>query len=173
MREDLRRSLEKLERTKRQTLSLVEGLPSSVLNRKPQEGKWSIGQILFHMQQVEAVSLQYMRKKIENTTLVERTSVRENLRSLLLKVSLALPIKFKAPKVVSENIPDTVDYEMLKTSWEIIRIDLDHFVNNLPPEMLQHKIFRHPRVGLINIKQALVFYQSHFDHHLPQIKRLL
>lgn len=173
MKENLNRHFLKLEQLKQRTLSFPEELSGTQINYRPESEGWSIGQVLYHMYQVEAFSLQYMKKKVENTTSPESTSLPEKFRVFLLRLFLALPIKFKAPDVVSKNIPDQIDYDSLKASWETTRKDLYNFVDGQPLEMLQHKIFRHPTVGLINIEQTLVFYHAHIRHHWPQLRRLL
>ncbi|ELR71026.1 hypothetical protein C900_03156 [Fulvivirga imtechensis AK7] len=173
MKESLKKRFETLEASKANLLSLVSGVSQEELNSPPEPGKWSVGQLLHHLLQVEVLSLQYMRKKGSNLSDNDNTSVRERLRMFMLKTSLALPLKFKAPKVVSENMPEEVDLQDIRESWEAIRSELDLFIANLPDDKLRHKIFRHPFIGMINISQVLSFYQSHFDHHLPQIRRLL
>lgn len=173
MTRSLKRSFNTLEGSKANLLTLVSKMTEEELNRKPEPGKWSIGQILYHLLQVEVLSLQYMRKKMDNVTDINNTSVKERLRMVMLRGSLALPLKYKAPKVVSENIPEEINLEGVKVSWTAIRNELYLFIDNLPEDMLRHKIFRHPFIGMINIGQVLSFYQSHFNHHLPQIKRLL
>ena len=92
---------------------------------------------------------------------------------MLLRVLLALPLKFKAPRVVKENIPDTIKLEELSAEWDEIRSHMQSFLSNLDEQMLTKKIFKHPRIGMINIVQTMHFYLAHLEHHIPQIKRQL
>lgn len=163
----------RLERSKHNLLALVNGVPHEKLNTKPAEGRWSIAQVLYHMKEAEKLPLAYMKKKTLDPNALYPSTLKQQLRSYLLQISLFLPLKFEAPRVVKDGIPEEIHLEELKRDWEVVRKDMKAFLENLDPALYNKKIFKHPRIGMINIKQTMDFFQSHFDHHVPQVKGLL
>lgn len=163
----------RLERSKHNLLALVNGVPHEQLNTKPAEGRWSIAQVLYHMKEAEKLPLAYMKKKTLDPNALYPSTLKQQLRSYLLQISLFLPLKFEAPRVVKDGIPEEIHLEELKRDWEVVRKDMKAFLENLDPALYNKKIFKHPRIGMINIKQTMDFFQSHFDHHVPQVKGLL
>ena len=163
----------RLESSRHNLLALVDDVPHEELNAKPNEEKWSIAQVLYHMKEAEKLPLAYMKKKTLDPNALYRSTLKQQLRSYLLRISLFLPLKFEAPRVVKDGIPEEIHLEELKKDWEVVRKDMQAFLNNLDPALHNKKIFKHPRIGMINIKQTMDFFQSHFDHHVPQVKVLL
>lgn len=172
-KKSLRTNFNKLEAIKAELLASLDGIPDKDLNFVPVPGSWSLGQVLYHLWLVESLSLQYMKKKTAGTPAPDNTSLTEGFRMIMMKIALASPVKFKAPRVTSESIPEQVDYDHLAKEWQATRRELASFIDDLSPELIRHRIFRHPRVGMINIIQSMEFFVSHFRHHLPQINNLL
>lgn len=173
MKNKLENKLTRLYESRQKLLSKLEKFTSEQLNHQPDNKEWSIAQVLHHLYLVERLSLNYMTEKSSEIDELSRTGFKERWRSFLLKLALKLPLKFKAPSTVKESIPDRVDIEKLKTDWETTYKEFKTFIAEFPTSAYHAKIFRHPRVGKINIFQTLSFIQDHFDHHLPQINRLL
>lgn len=173
MNKEILRSYQKLERSKEKILGLLEGVSHEKLNQKLNDQKWSILQVLYHMKEAEKQPLAYMKKKTLDPKALYPSTLKQQFRSYLLRISLFLPLKFEAPKSVKDNIPGEIKLEELKKDWDQVRKDMQTFLNNLDPTLYDKKIFKHPKVGMINLRQTMVFFQSHFDHHVPQVKGLL
>ena len=90
----------------------------------------------------------------------------------LLKISQRVPLKYKAPKAVVQHTPEPLSLSELKEQWNSLRNDLRDFLEKIEDKNIRKKIYRHP-VGRFNVVQAVTFFREHFQHHLPQIKRLL
>lgn len=142
------------------------------LNISPAPGKWSVLQIMTHLEYSETISLQFLKKKM-NVDDLPVTGSREAFRSLLLRWALLLPLKFKAPEVVRINIPDHVKSEELFKKFDSTRMAMEEFLSDFPSDKLNLAIFKHPRIGYINIIQTLDFIQAHFKHHENQIRSIL
>ncbi|MBL6447525.1 DinB family protein [Fulvivirga sp. 29W222] len=164
---------ERLESSKNKLLSLVEGASHEKLNAKPNDQKWSALQVLYHMKEAEKLPLAYMKKKTLDPDALYPSTMKQKFRSYLLRIFLFLPVKFEAPRVVKEGMPEEITLEELKTDWDNVREDMHEFLDNLAPALHNKKIFKHPRIGMINIRQTMEFFQSHFDHHVPQVKSLI
>lgn len=171
MDKNLIAKLHKLEHTKDQLLKELSHLSVEKLNESPAPEKWSIAQVVFHIYLAELRSFQYMEKKCSDWQAQPTATFSEKIRSLLLSVSLRLPIKYKAPRVVSEQIPETVDWAQLIADWADLRKNLHELLERIPSEAYKKQLLKHPIIGKINIPQAITFFQDHFDHHVPQIKK--
>jgi hypothetical protein len=159
--------------TQREMLLLsLHHLSYEKLNDHPQ-GKWSINQIIAHLISAENLSVQYVKKKILGVNEVKDTGFFEELKMVLLVSSQRLPLKFKAPKVVVEKTSNETNLTKLAEEWEKSRLDLKNILEQLEDRHLQRKIYKHVRVGMLNIQHALKFFREHVRHHAPQVKYLL
>ncbi|MTI22336.1 DinB family protein [Fulvivirga sp. RKSG066] len=173
MKEKTLQKFDQLQQSKRTLLKELSTLSENELNHSEHSKDWSIAQVCYHLYMIEEFSLNYMKKKTTDIKQLKRSGLKESLKSKLLSFTLALPLKYKAPKMVSEGIPEVVDWASLLQEWESVRQELYDYITSLPDEAFHLNLFRHPVTGLINIQQTLTFYQSHFDHHLPQIRNHL
>ncbi|CAN5152849.1 hypothetical protein BH09BAC3_BH09BAC3_16680 [soil metagenome] len=163
----------RLELQRKSTLNSIMQLDNEQLNFAP-EGKWSIAQIFSHIIAAETMSLQYIKKKIHGVKEAEDTGIKEEIKMILLKWSQRLPgLKFKAPKQVVETTTQLHDFATIKSEWDTIRSEYHALLETIPNEYINRKIYKHVRVGYLNMKHALVFFREHIGHHLPQIKKLL
>lgn len=168
--------LEKLFRaieTQRQAvLSSLRDQPMEKLNAHP-PNKWSINQIIAHLITAEDLSIQYLNKKILGINEVKDSSLIEELKMMLLIASQRLPLKFKAPKMVVDRTSGETDLNKLIAAWDSTRIELKNILDRIESHHLKRKIYRHVRVGMLNIQHTLIFMGEHVGHHTPQIKNLL
>lgn len=146
-------------------------LDESLLNQSPAPGKWSVLQIFCHLQQSEFLSVRYLNKKISDGP-YPTTGLRESFRAKLLVWVLASPLKFQAPAAVRENIPDILVKNDLFQAFEDNRENMKAFLNDFPATRMNEAIYKHPRIGYINMSQALDFLLAHFVHHEKQIRKL-
>jgi uncharacterized damage-inducible protein DinB len=145
---------------------------NDVLNENPAEGKWSALQIMTHLQQSEQLSLQYLRKKMQDETL-RPTGFREAFRTKLLEWVFKTPMKFKAPAAVRINIPEFVEKSSLIATYDQTRSELEEFLSSFPEKKIPLAIYKHPRIGYINMSQTLDFLIAHFNHHTKQVHTIL
>lgn len=157
-----------LELSKVQLLNLLASSDKIVLDYRPADQKWSIIQILFHLNSSESISLKYMQKKSQGGQSVPKSTLLNALRSFVLNSALKY-FNWKKPKMLPEP-PADLDYDVVVSTWNQTRERLRQFIEGLPVEMYGRNIFRHPTAGRMNLKHALAFMQEHFDHHLKQIQ---
>jgi uncharacterized damage-inducible protein DinB len=155
-----------------EVLRMVQPLTDDKLFQSRQ-GKWSISQILWHVIEAERLSLQYMKKKSLGIRNVKDSTPVDDFKFLLLKVSQRLPLKFKAPAVLSQDEPPSLTLSEIETQWEATRTDLKKFLETFDETTVKRKIYRHVIAGRLNVMHAVEFFNEHLNHHLPQIKRLL
>jgi uncharacterized damage-inducible protein DinB len=158
----------KLEESKQQLLTLLGSADKAVLGYRPADQKWSIVQILFHLNSSERISLKYMQKKSQGGRSVPKSTPLNAFRSFALNSALRY-FSWKKPSILPEP-PADLNYDEVVSSWNQTRVELRQFLEDLPAEMYGRTIFRHPAAGRMNLQHALSFMQEHFDHHLKQIQ---
>ena len=137
-----------------------------------QAGKWSIHQIIAHLITAERLSVQYLNKKILGVNEARDSGMLEEMKMILLIISQRLPLKFKAPKAVTDQTSKETDFNKLVEQWDQTRRELKTLLDRVEEQHVNRKIYKHVRVGMMNVKHALKFFREHVNHHTPQIKRL-
>ncbi len=168
-KEPVFKKFQSLQKSKNDLLSRISDLSTAQLNTPQIEGKWSIAQVLYHVYLAEKLSLQYMKKKTSDLSQVKPSGVKEAFKSILLQITLRLPIKFKAPKAIADSLPEEIEWNDFLLNWGDTRDELYKFIEWLPQEALNKSIFRHPRTGMMSMTQTIDFYRAHFNHHVPQV----
>jgi len=135
--------------------------------------KWSISQILIHLLTAEKLSLQYMKKKSLGIDSADNAGWWEAAKYFMLKISQRLPLRYKAPPYLSENMPEAFSFHDLSDQWDQHRKELIQFLHSIDEKNINKKIYKHPVAGRLSASQAVSFFRDHIKHHLPQIKRLL
>lgn len=144
------------------------------LNRRPTDGGWSVIQIMHHLILSEELSLAYIRKKIGFNGPFERVTPWSHGRSLLLWLSLSAPIKFKAPAMISkEALPEQASLTETRDRWLKVRADWANFWQNMPDDLLDKAVYKHPRAGKLGWSGTLRFFDVHFKRHRAQMRRAL
>jgi len=164
---------DELERQREVLLSLLKNLPEEKLAASPYPGKWSISQIVTHLVTSEKLSLAYMKKKSLGIDGVKNSGITETLRLWLLIISQRIPVKYKAPKVVTENTPPAMPLTALVEEWSALRNELKQFLERIEDRHVRKVLYKHPLAGRLDVRQAMIFFREHINHHKPQIERLL
>ncbi len=128
--------------------------------------------MLHHVVTAEALTLGYIRKKMQAGAALETAGPASRLRLLALQVTLALPLRFKAPTTAGD-VPTESELRALRARWDEVRRSLDELVRSFPPELEDRLVFRHPYAGRMTLAHALGTLQAHLDHHIPQVERAL
>jgi len=151
-------------------LKELDKLPFKKLESAPAMGKWSVTQVMYHLNQAESLSVLYVSKKRLAAGQLKPTGFAATLRLMIARISFYLPIKYNAPKVLGA-MPETVLYPEMKARWLSTRKDLFALLDSLNDEELRKPIFKQPTFGRWNIYQMLGFMQTHFNRHRKQIRR--
>lgn len=155
-------------------LNELAPLGDDLLNRRPADGGWSAMQTLHHLVLVEENSLAYIRKKLSFNPSLPKSGFSAWFKMILLRLTLASPIKFRAPKSAStERIPEWARFADTAAQLHNIRAEWTTFFAEMPPEWEDKAAYRHPRVGLINWLQMIDFLQRHAQRHHKQIRRAI
>jgi uncharacterized damage-inducible protein DinB len=168
MRPSLHKQIKALQDAKNTLLNELAGLRPEQLLNKPAPDAWSPLQVVAHLVIVEQRSCDYMEKKIKGLSELKPIGFKEKFNLMLLRTSLALPLKFKAPAPV-RDVPDVPQLSIIAEQWEEVRGRLNRVLDAIPEQDLHKPIFKHPYSGPMDAAGLLLFIESHFNHHLPQI----
>lgn len=143
-----------------------------LLEKSPAPGKWSVAQVMYHLNSAESRSIQYVQKKRLGAAQLKRTGIEAQLRLLFARTVFFLPFKFNAPELLGA-MPEHVSYEQIRNEWMKTRSDLKTLLDSLPDNELRKPIFRQPTFGRWNIFQMLGFMKTHFRRHRKQMHRTI
>lgn len=158
----------------KQLLTELETVPDALLNQNPVRGGWSAIQTMHHLIMSEEQSLVYVRKKMSFNPIFERADLGSRVRSFALWLMLSTPIKFRAPKFIAEAyLPANESLVNTRARWEAIQQEWASFFAELPAELLNKTVYKHPRAGRQTFGQMVRFFQWHFKRHRKQIMRAI
>lgn len=144
------------------------------LNVQPENGGWSILQILDHLRQSEALCLRYIKYKIDNKAVFPRAGMRASIRSYILNKRLRSPRKMKAPNLNGLSPKHSeVNFEKTTSDWLQNRKDLRELLSSIDESLYKKAVYKHPGLGKLSIRQMLSFYSVHFDRHLKQLNNVI
>jgi hypothetical protein len=172
MNKHLQTKFYKLETSREKIIPVFVSSNSDTLKKKPAADKWSALQILNHIIKTEQMSMIALKRGLKDFQSKEKTGLAESIKTILLRVTLNTPLKFKAPKGAGDIPEQPILNDMLK-KWEVVRKDLKDFFDTIPQEAMKKNLFNHPYSGKMNIFHAADFLVSHSEHHYRQIKKLV
>ena len=166
---NVQKKFDKLESDRKKLVQKLSIYSNDQLNKKNENGDWSPMQIIEHLIEAEAGSLKYMQKKLSFNPTLEKTGLKQNFIFLIFQIVFRSPIKIKAPKGVSNTLPEFSDFEETTAIWEHNRQVLKTWLDNLDNDLWDKKIFKHPVMGRIAMAHTIGFHDEHLRRHTKQI----
>ena len=163
-----------LEETRAAVVRAIENLSPEDAARRPEPDAWSVNEILTHLSLVEPGVAKRIAKSVgqaKGEGLPREVSVESVMRSLdgpafsLLREKQVAP-EFVDPKTVLP-LPDAL--AMLLRSRDGLRramADADGWA-------LEQVVAPHPRLGMLDMYQWLLFLDHHERRHLAQLERTI
>ncbi|MBF9254984.1 DinB family protein [Pontibacter sp. 172403-2] len=161
----------RLEQSRNLLLDELEGLGDNLLNTYPAAGKWSINQIIAHLVLAEKQTVNYVEHKIARQAELHSATLSNSIKSFLLTLALKSGRKYKAPESVA-TVPAISSLPVLRSEWDQVRFKLEDVLSELPQDLSNKCLFRHPHIGPLTMQQTLTFLQDHFNHHLRQVHHI-
>ena len=162
----------KLQDSHQKLLSELDKTEPKILETSPEKNKWSVTQVMYHLNTAESNSVLYVTKKRLGAAQLKRTGIIHQLKLFIAVIAFYLPVKYRAPRVLGE-MPEHVKYSEIKNEWIATRNKLAALLESLPDDELRKPIFRQPFFGYWNIFQMLWFMQVHFNRHRKQIMKTI
>ncbi|MFK7932095.1 MAG: DinB family protein [Saprospiraceae bacterium] len=173
MNRTIEKRLDRMDTNLRLLFKDLETYTEDKLNEQPEADKWSVFQVLHHMIKVERGSMGYVNKKLSYNPELKKAGFATSFRSMAAGAFTAIPIKIKAPAVVAANLPTDSSF------WEVVKLyketrgELRTFFANIPDDVLNKEVYKHPIAGRMTLFGMLSFLDAHFNRHRKQIKRTL
>ena len=142
----------------------IEGLNDEQLNRKTDEGKWTIAQVLDHLYLIEKAMTKAIKGGLENA---EETQADEKPVYLTADRSK----KVKAPAYL-EPSDGFMTLEGLREKLNSSRAELTDLVAHATEERLAERSLPHQVFGQLRLSQWVEFIGYHEKRHLAQIEEL-
>jgi DinB superfamily len=156
-------------------LRQLEQYSTEQLNQPAPDGGWSVLQNLHHLALAETYSLQYIRKKTSSgADKLPSVGLSGRWRGFLMWLYLTWPGKIKAPAGVStEALPAHSTLAETRAAYEQVRGAWTAYLADIPPDLLNKAVYKHPIVGRVGFTQTFIFFNAHFDRHVRQMRRLI
>lgn len=164
------RTLTRMEAEREALVTSLAAYSTESLERKPRLNAWSVAQVITHVVIAEETALAYLHRKLDLGGHGPST-FRSALKLGLLRVALALPIKYKAPPAIAA-IPDCTIAEALER-WDLVRQRLHSTCSELDEALVRRELFKHPVLGKLGFNDGLRFLRTHALHHRAQVRRTL
>lgn len=172
MNQKVAAKFERLQNGHVQLLAELDKEKSEVLEKSPAEGKWSVAQVMYHLNKAESLSVLYVSKKRLGAAQLKRTGIWAQLKTLIAWIGFNIPVKYPAAKVLGD-MPGDVQYSEIKEEWLKTRQTLSNLLQSLSDAEIRKPIFKQPFFGRWNIFQMLSFMQIHFNRHKKQMMRAI
>ncbi|SMG09422.1 DinB superfamily protein [Marivirga sericea] len=164
----------RLEESKGYYSALLEVFSDEQLNFHPEQGAWSMLDVMQHLYTSESISLKFMQNFDFNRK-DEKVGLKSQIKTILLVNRLNSKKKYKAPKVLAEkkdSLNISQDAHQFSHQWEDLRNEMFSFLEEFRDEKIGHFVFAHPAVGKLNVLQTLQFFVAHLKHHQYQIEAI-
>lgn len=155
-----------------QLIVLLDKESPKVLETSPAPGKWSVTQVMYHLNKAESLSAIYVSKKRLGAAMLKPTGITAQFKILVAWIGFNIPVKYPAAKVLGD-MPEHVGYGEIKEGWLKTRQTLSNLLNSLNDDEIRKPIFKQPFFGRWNIFQMLSFMQIHFNRHRKQMLRAI
>jgi hypothetical protein len=149
----------------------AEGYGEALFHTQPEQGKWSLQQVLHHIWFAANGSLKVIKNKMGKADTLKEASFESTLRSYFLKLMLFLPLNYKAPKEVS-IVPNDVSIDELKANWDQTVAGFSELIDLSKGDLEKKLVFKHPIAGWFTLHQTLTFILDHLEHHQKQLEGL-
>ena len=167
--------IQKLDKLDKELDALFKSLSkysNEQINLKPNLKKWSIGENLYHLWLTEISTEKYIKKKTSYPDTLVNVNPIATIKLSILYFVFFIGIKFKAPKILVDPIPNNVNLEDLKKKWLESRKSFKMLIESLDEKDLKKGVLKHPLVGRINMDMTLDFLFYHFKNHKNIIHKL-
>lgn len=161
--------LNRIELMRKELLEEVQSLSNETIKKSPEEGKWSIIEIIEHLILGEDYVLNGVgtTKKLTPKRRLPYHFIRYFIVMRILRSSfkVTIPTRKMAPETNSSM-------EELALRWQNNHQLLRSFIGTLDSNTLSNAVFFHPISGPLTPQQAINMTEAHLKRHWKQIQRI-
>lgn len=167
-KQSLLNEFKKMESEREAVVNAMKNYNTSQLEKKPAANEWSVAEVIMHLVVAESGALAYMRKKLEFGG-HQKATAGAGFKQKLLNLAIALPIKFKAPKVADIQEGQKVTFDEAAAKWADVRKKLLAEYDKMDDDLVTHELFKHPAAGKLSALQSVKFMRQHMNRHIKQM----
>ncbi|MFD0957571.1 DinB family protein [Virgibacillus alimentarius] len=149
---------------RQEILDVVSGLSDEVLNKKVEEDRWSIMQVLEHLYLIEKAVTHSIADQIEN-------GENKEVSKKPIEMSVDRSTKAKAPSFAQPS-NEFITLNEMKEKLAASRADLTKLAESAEAKILEQRTYPHPAFGDLSLKQWIPFIGYHEKRHLKQIEEV-
>lgn len=174
MEQRMERQLEKMDKALNDLILRLSTIEAQLLNLKPDEKSWSVLEILQHLMHAESGSIKYVQKKLSYNPVLKKAGFQAKFRAFVFLTAFKMPIKFKAPAIVSDDkFSSNANLESVTKDWLLKRKKMRRYLESLPNDIFDKVVYKHAAAGKITLNAMIEFFDIHFQRHLKQIDNTL
>lgn len=147
----------------------LQQIPEEKIRELPTKG-WSIIQALRHIQVSESSSIAYINKKKQAGEELRKRTLKPRIYLHLIDAAFRCGLKFKAPAILRD--PEDSSLSELVDDWNESRKNLKELLESFPDEWELKAVYKHPFAGMLNITDAVRFFNIHQNQHIRQVRRI-
>ena len=158
-----------LETRRHALLADLAATSPAALAFRPTPTSWSLEDVAQHLWLVERGAVHIMTTRYEKPPL--KADLLSPLKVVAMRFTVPRGVRIKAP--VPEIVPkERMSVDAVRAEWERTRETLKALLEQVTPERVGRRIFRHPIFGPLTLAESVEFVKLHHDHHLHQVRRI-
>jgi hypothetical protein len=159
-----------LRATRAEIEALLDSVPQGRWTQRPEEGRWTIAELVEHLHRVEKGTARLLALKANEAR--ERGIGRETSTSSVLDALDPMMEHVAGKRVSPERVaPRGMPPEEAHRSLQQSRQELHAAIASLDGYALGEMRHEHPIFGDIDLYQWIVFVLGHEQRHLPQLQQ--
>ncbi len=169
----IQRQFDRIDQRTRIIFDMLHSVTPEQYHQHPHPGQWTLLQIANHLYLSERSSLLYLRKKMSYPDTLPAFSISSWKTYYLVKLILITPKKVKAPPPIDMWTQTKIwEPDALEIKWNELHNEFSAYIEEQYPKFGRHLVFNHPFAGRMTMRQMLMFFCDHMDHHIRQMRRV-
>lgn len=149
---------------------LLNRVSDAEFQRNPKPGVWSYSEVFTHIFRSNMLCQTILEKCSKGEAVEDNTPTKWIYRLVLYFRRYPPTMKFKVPKKF-EHLVEKVNRDEARQLLETFRQQLPVMESMAVAASPTQKV-KHPRMGLMNAEQWMMFMELHTKHHARQLKRI-
>lgn len=150
--------------------SLLHSTSESEFQRTPAPGVWSYAEVFAHIFRSNMLMRPIIEKCFNGQAIENSDSLKIPYRLVLFFRRYPPTMKFKVPPKL-EHLVEKINKDQAQGLIDQFRKDLPELISMAEKASPNQKV-KHPRMGLLNAEQWMMFTELHTKHHERQLKRV-
>jgi hypothetical protein len=149
---------------------LLHGVSETEFQRTPAPGVWSYAEVFAHIFRSNMLMRPVIEKCANGQAIENKDSLGIPYRLVLFFRRFPPTMKFKVPPKL-EHLVEKVNKSQAQELIDQFRKDLPELISMAENASPYQKV-KHPRMGLLNAEQWMMFTELHTKHHARQLRRV-